>query len=377
MSSLPSTNRSWLALPILAGLVTLAVLSAAFLPAGSPDATTGYSGNVTVELTAEEIVERAQSGDGFRTLRGTQQRTVTRNGETRTVATSKIWERSPNQSRIEMRSTNDLPTRVIVRSGATQRSYRPEQQERISIRPVDNRRVLFGSRVIDEITDEPTTVAVRGTDTVLGRPAYVLTFTPTAEDQYWRLAVWIDRERFYPLKLTTERTDDDYRVTTVFEDVAFDTPIDEERFRLDPRPDERLIGLRTGQFDSFFTADLSTPVNLTEPAVPDGYDHAWTRVTSDDGAATSDDTMTVVAKYRDAEGSRLSVRWSANRSIPDGEAVPIEGDRGTVVAGEYWTAVYRDCDGLTLVIGGATLDRDALVDVAASVDCPERGLRGV
>lgn len=320
----------------------------------------GIDSQVTIEYTAEAILDRASAGEEYRTVRGSQTVTITRDDRIDHELTIQLWERSPDWSRMVAREPNRSRDALVVRHGTTVRHYDPRRNQ-IRIR---NETVSwpFGSHILSAGLLEETTASVRGTDTVLGRSAYVIDLTPTtsARSRGWQATIWIDQARFYPLRFVTEYGSTNVTRTTTLEDISFAGPIDPDRFSLDRGT---VSGIHTGEFDSVAAADLASPVSLSRPTVPAGYSLLQARVSG------TDQTPIVRAIYQDGAGDRLSVRWSPARPAPPGEQIVTEGSEMTVVADPHWTAVYSPCGSRQIVVGSGALDRDALVAVAGSVDC--------
>jgi outer membrane lipoprotein-sorting protein len=377
---MPSSKRSWIALLFVVGLA----LTAGCIEQNGVT-TPESSDEVTVELTAEEIYERANDSSQYRTVRGRQKQTVTRNGTTRRVTVAEIWERAPDRTRVELSRRTDTAqsetSTVLVRRGPMLRHYAPtDDGSPIVIRSGDTDRystgLAFGSRILSSRWLADAKLQFWGTDSILGRDAYVLSTIASFDTgaRTWRLRIWIDQQRFYPLKYTVNPRDSPGRATIEFEEIAFDVPIESDQFTLDdPAPGASVRGVHTGVFDSLAEADFATPGDLPRPTVPNDYELAWARVSSTDETpddeSRTDEHPIVRSKYRSGTDDQLSITWAPNRSVPGGTPLEIERIDVRMVDGQHWATIYRSCDDGHIAVGGSDATRETLVDIAASVDC--------
>ncbi|ELK46892.1 hypothetical protein D320_20459, partial [Haloferax sp. BAB-2207] len=131
------------------------------------------------------------------------------------------------------------------------------------------------------------TVEFVETDTVGGREAYVLDIVPETNrsEAGYRQRLWLDTERFYPLRKQTAWTADGTRrsVTTTYTNVTFDAAVSADTFRPDIDAGttvERQETPNTSWFRSRADLVARSSISVPEPTVPSAYELVYaTRTT--------------------------------------------------------------------------------------------------
>ncbi|SFR57188.1 Outer membrane lipoprotein-sorting protein [Halogeometricum rufum] len=208
------------------------------------------------------------------------------------------------------------------------------------------------------------------TDTVGGREAYVLEVAPEADgsEARYRQRLWLDTERFYPLRTQTEWSADGTRrsVTTTYANVTFDAPVPTGTFRPEVDADttvERPDTPRTEWYRS--RADLVARSSLSVPAptVPPSFELVYaTRTTGRiDGVG-----------LRYADGGRELTVATFNYALdidPDERDVSVGGQPATIDDGPT-TSLSWNCEGYGYTVRGTGVETDRLIEVGRSVGCP-------
>jgi outer membrane lipoprotein-sorting protein len=182
--------------------------------------------------------------------------------------------------------------------------------------------------------------------------------------------VWIDRDRWLPIKtrLTVSAFDDDVTITYRYEDIernvdlpsgSFQPPADATR-----APPWAEIEGRLGEHGTLAETNAEAGRPIPSPSVPDGFSFQWGNVSTVEG-----NERALVFYARDTVGLELA-RWD-NESIDPlrtGQPVSIGPTEGTFVslaAGQYveWT-----CDGYTYLVSTRASEEAALA-FARSVGC--------
>ena len=208
------------------------------------------------------------------------------------------------------------------------------------------------------------------TDTVGREDAYVLDVVPAtnrSEAQY-RQRLWVDTERFYPLRKQTAWTADGTRrsVTTTYTNVTFDAQVPADAFRPELDADTTVRRADTPNTEWYQSrADLAaqSSVSVPEPTVPSAFELVYaTRTTGRiDG---------VGLRYA-ADGRELTVaKFNYTLDIdPDERDVTLDGRPATLVYGPT-NSLSWNCNGDGYTVRGTGVETDRLVDVGRSVGCP-------
>jgi outer membrane lipoprotein-sorting protein len=211
-------------------------------------------------------------------------------------------------------------------------------------------------------------VSYNGTATVDGRTTYVLEIEPRGDaGSAYRQTLWVDAERFFPLKQRTQWTADGERVstTTTYRNVTFDPGLADSTFEFDPPANatvETLDVPKTTTYDSVRALRSNAEMAVPTPELPPSFgltyaSHTTGRVRGVGLAFANATARITVATY--------------NRTLPvsDGERQVTVGNRTAEVARGPTTSVSWNCDEYRHTVRGEGVPVSLLVEVARSVQC--------
>ncbi|WP_232688617.1 LolA family protein [Halobacterium zhouii] len=225
-----------------------------------------------------------------------------------------------------------------------------------------------------------------GTRTVANRTAHGFRMTAvSAAAMDLNQTLWLDSEFYYPLRTNqTLRFDNQtMHVTTRLANVTFNGGLPDDAFQVD-LPENATVNTtdvpETETFDSRAALAGSVETSVPDPDVPEGY--AFERATHMDGNVSwgGDDSsrgnISQVSLQYTGDGGRLVVSKMTGGADDNGSWTKTTGDNVTVAGhdGRYLTTasssmVTWSCDGHSYSVVATALDRDAILDVAASVAC--------
>ncbi len=165
--------------------------------AGGPGRALGLSG--------EEILKRVDANITFSTISYDGSLAIHSQGTVRTKE-MKVIAMGVTKALVEFTNSEDFGTKYL-KIDRNLWIYFPAEQDTVRISGNMLKQGMMGSDVSyeDALDSDPLyrkyAVALTGTDTVDGRPCYVLTLTAIARDvQYDKRKIWVDEERFVPLR---------------------------------------------------------------------------------------------------------------------------------------------------------------------------------
>lgn len=207
------------------------------------------------------------------------------------------------------------------------------------------------------------------TETVGGRDAYVLDIASATNrsEAHYEQRLWVDTERFYPLRQQTAWTDDGTRrsMTTTYTNVTFDAQPSADTFR--PELDDDSTVRRpefpnTELYRSSADLEAQSSISVPNPTVPPAFELVYaTRTTGRiDG---------VGLRYA-ADGRELTVaKFSYTLDIdPDERDVTLDGRPATLDYGPT-VSLSWNCDGYGYTVRGTGVETDRLIEVGRSVGC--------
>jgi len=156
-------------------------------------------------LTGEEILKRVDENTNFSTISYDGTLAIHSQGTVRTKE-MKVIAMGVTKALVEFTNSEDFGTKYL-KIDKNLWIYFPSEQDTVRISGNMLKQGMMGSDVSyeDALDSDPLyrkySVSVTGTETVDGRPCYVLTLTATARDvQYDKRKIWVDEERFVPLR---------------------------------------------------------------------------------------------------------------------------------------------------------------------------------
>ncbi|WP_335999445.1 LolA family protein [Halorientalis halophila] len=220
-----------------------------------------------------------------------------------------------------------------------------------------------------EMRDAAFGVRYNGTDTVDGRTVYVLSITPRNEslvDEYEQ-RLWVDAERFFPLKRETAWMADGERhsQTVIYENVTFDPGLSDSVFEYDSPADasvERKDQPRIDTYSSTAALRSQTNFSVPEPTLPSTFTLQY--ASRSDGRGITN----VGLRYANAT-SRVTVTKATISSSSEGDWQVSIGDRSADVRVGYTNYVTWSCDGYYYKVFSEDLGPDLLIEIARSVGC--------
>lgn len=210
-----------------------------------------------------------------------------------------------------------------------------------------------------------------GTRSIADRTAHGFRMTAISEAAMdLNQTMWLDGEFYYPLRTnqTLDFGNRTMRVTTRLVNVTFNGALSENAFRVD-LPENATFDTtelpETEAYDSRRALAADVDTSVPDPAVPRGY--AFERATHVGG-----NTSQVSLRYTDGDGrlvvSKVERAAGGNGSRASaGENVTVAGHDGRYLTTASSSLVTWSCDGHAYSVVATTLDRDAILDVAASV----------
>ena len=317
------------------------------------------------ERIADEMEDRHEQ---IEDIQGERVLTVeTPNSTQRTVMA--VAERPPEQSRQEVLETNSewqSDGDVTVNDGETMFMYDASENTVTEYNvSYDAESTAFANEELIANALNESDVSYEGSDTVADRDVHVIELTDT--DTNRTTTVWVDKEFWYPLKYETamERGDQQLSTTMVFEEVAFNEGLDDGTFEFEPPADatvEQYEPPETRTVDSLAAVDDETPYDVSAPELPDRFEFHEGRLTD------AGDSRSAYLSYTAAdERVGFSVTNNTAREL-SGETVEIGDTEGVISEYGDMRSVTWDCDAVRYSLSGE-LDRETLVDSAASVSC--------
>jgi outer membrane lipoprotein-sorting protein len=286
---------------------------------------------------------------------------------------STLWLRDTDRNAVTVIELTGPPTesraavrlqRLVVAAGLTDDSGRPRSVE-VSPLPVVPRHSGTAPRADarDYVVEFVETAAVDG------RSAYVLDVTPESvrgETRY-RQRLWVDSERFYPLRQRTAWVDDGVRrsVTTTYTNVTFDASVSAETFRPRSGADTTVQRLDVPETELYrSSAELASRSSMAvpDPTVPPAFELVYaTRTTGRvDG---------VGLRYRDGGRELAVAKFDYAVDIdPDERDATVDGRPATFDYGPTLSLSWN-CGGYGYTVRGTGVGTERLIEIGRTVSC--------
>ena len=344
----------------------------------------------------EAVVERMlENGTAVEDVQGVVSQEVDDGAEVETMV-HELWDRpGEGYHRLEQREPDEW---LLVSNASVAWTYDPSDDEATRY-DLEEEELVMTYSAFDHYEGylDRFDVEYEGTATVAGRETHVVAFTsPTNEsvetsidvlvgETEYRIPLrtateeelvleehrlWVDAEHWYPLKQRTDLTGPDGESLTFsreFEEVAFETDIDDARFAFDPPADadvDEYEAPDVAHYDDLEEATAAVPFDVPDPDVPAGYERDRITVSEREGKLPS---VTQTYEAGDGDAFRFSTVEPFEEE-PVGVTVRIGDREGVVYQGLDSPVLYWECDGLSHRISGLT-DEEALLEVAESVAC--------
>lgn len=220
-------------------------------------------------------------------------------------------------------------------------------------------------------------VSYLGTDAVDGRETHVVRINGTlAGGNATDLGVtnvtqtlWIDAERFYPLKYDQRfrLNDEHYEINMTYENVTFDPGFDESTFEFDPPENvtvEEQSLPETTSHDSREALAAASTMRVPDPDLPSDFEPEGFRRT-----AGSYRSVSLEYANATAEISVTKMNRTAANGSDDAERVTVDGR--TVRYSEFGSVRMAtwECEERRYSVLGRNASRSLVLDVAATVEC--------
>ncbi len=213
------------------------------------------------------------------------------------------------------------------------------------------------------------TVEFVKTDTVGGRDVYVLDITPATNqgEGHYRQRLWVDTERFYPLRKQTAWTANGTRrsVSTTYTNMTFDPQLPADAFR--PEIDANTTVRRpdtpeTKWYQSRADLKAQSSISVPNPTVPPAFELVY-------ATQTTGRINGVGLRYA-ADGRELTVaKFNYTLDIgSDKQDLTLDGQPATLDYGPT-DSLSWDCNGYGYTVRGTGVKIDRLIEVGRSVGC--------
>lgn len=222
-------------------------------------------------------------------------------------------------------------------------------------------------------------VTFEGVELVDGRPAYVLTISPSVNDsnasdgsRNYSQTLWIDSEYFFTLQQRTQFSADGNEITSVttYSNVSFNREFDDETFEFDPPANATVsepVSSASTTYDSRAAVERNTTLPVPEPSTPDDFEFARGRISS------FNDSSVVRLVYTN-ETTRLSVgvyefnqSLGGNESYNTSETVQVGNRTATYSQVGPYQSVSWTVEGFGFTVSGNGASRSLLIEVASSM----------
>lgn len=336
--------------------MALVLLSAGINLAAPAPMPQGFPAQVPA-VSSEGILQMALDAPRLIDYEGTKVITVLRNGQPETITVAESHKR-PNLLRLEYLSPEDVAGRLVVDDGATAWHYEP----RLNMAFEDPS--LEGGLLSGNVTllRRNYTLALLGTDEVIGRQAYLLALEPKRAGV--SRALWVDRATGTVLRSEVRDPSRGVVLSAYFSRISFSLNQPEAYFRFRMPAGARVLSMKT-EGPSLSPAALEHQVRfpvLIPPVLPAGYTFRG-GVVSRFGSLTS-----VCLRYSDGgnlisffEAPAGSIGWPAF-----GQPTPVGPQQGRLIDLGYFRVLIWEQRGLRVTAVG-TVPTETLLAVAGQV----------
>jgi|GEM_PF-2906706 len=323
--------------------------------------------------SGEEVIERfEQRVTSLDTLVMTYETNVTVDGNTTMGTERRMWVDYEND-RIRTETETDRTHSITVRNESRTVTYDVESEQVNRFDTVGN--LSQPTPVGGLVTD--TELTYEGSERLDGEETYRLSVTPTDANGTAGTAdvtVWLDADTYFPTKVTSELTGDDYEydMTAHFRNVSLNEGIGEDRFTIDipedaEEPDVSVPNVTT--YESLPELREGTDRSVPSPDVPDAYEFERGHVMDDE------DYQSITLRYATDDGDDLHVvkRPATEYDFDESDVYePVDVGNTTGYYSEYeydgntTSTVVLPQEDVTYTVSG-DLSRTETIDVAESL----------
>ncbi|ELZ80258.1 hypothetical protein C453_19310 [Haloferax elongans ATCC BAA-1513] len=254
--------------------------------------------------------------------------------------------------------------RLVTAAGLTDESGRPQAPDVAPLPVVPRHGVAPDTNASGGYTAEYVETASVG-----GRNAYVISVTPATNqtDTQFRQRLWLDTERFYPLRKQTEWTIDGTTrsMTTTYTNVSFNPQVPADTFRPEITAEttvERPKTPKTEWYHSVERLRAQSSVSIPNPSLPAEFELTY-------ATRTTGRIQSVGLRYA-TEGRRITIaKYNMTYAIDsEDQDLTIDGRPATFDRGPT-TSLSWNCDQYRYTVRGTGVSTDELVAVGQSVGC--------
>lgn len=209
----------------------------------------------------------------------------------------------------------------------------------------------------------PTETEYQGIETISGRDAHVITMETTeATDTDMQQTLYYDSEYFVLLQSEYNITVEGDRVTgqTRVQSVDFSPSVDESIFEFEPPENVTLLNTEVDQYDTYVGLNLGSDGHVPDPDLPTDYEFH--------SGVLRGENLTM--EYRSGVKTVFISRSTAVTDPPgEPERIDYRGRTYRYSDELRGRLVQWECGDRLYTVRG-DLERDTLLDVGASIECP-------
>jgi outer membrane lipoprotein-sorting protein len=207
------------------------------------------------------------------------------------------------------------------------------------------------------------TAQYRGTETVAGQTAYVVSLRPVSDDTTLVAStLWLDTEYLFPIKShrIIDQYGERYEYTTTFRNVTFNPDFDADTFRIDPGVlSANTSIIETAAYDSRRQLVRNSDLPIPDPTVPGGYEF-------ERGSYRHDDSTLIFLTYTNGTARIHVTMRTATDGPTQGRTVDLGSRTGTFSQHDSQRTVSWQAAGRSYSVSGP-VGNETLIAVARSV----------
>lgn len=322
--------------------------------------------NETTELTMKQTI-RPSTGERYIETHNDGTRNITVSNGTTT------WTYSPDQNEVTITqrdggvvANQSDQIRQLVDAVETDET----ELQRTPILPLftAGARSSGSSSVQTDLWTDPIQVSYEGVETVAGREAHVISMESTDDaDREMKQTQYLDAEHFVVLKTSMELDGEvsDVEIEIEVENVEFNPGLDDDIFEFEIPENATVdrIGENIDQYESYDQVQRETAGHVPDPTVPGDFEFEIATVTNE----------TVGLTYSNGTANLMVLRRESGEMSDAAREIQQNG-RTYYFTEEFGTAIQWQCGEQLYSVQsfgpGDNIDREILLDVAASVECP-------